>query len=272
MADNVTITAGTGTTIAADDVGGVKYQVVKLDVGGDGAALPVSASNPVPVTAVITGAALTSLALIDDVVFAEDAAHVSGDKGVMALAVRKDTLATISGTDGDYAPLQLTASGSLRVAISEDAIGSTLDTEDGSVASGQSNVALVVGLPYTYSGAGWVRGGFTPYKLNSAATTNATSLKATPGIVGMIVVTNVNAAVRYLKFYNKATAPTVGTDTPLLVFAIPASTTGGGIAVPVPDKGIAFSTGIAFALTTGATDADTNAVGANDIIVNIAYL
>lgn len=52
MADNVAITAGTGTSIAADDVGSVFYQKVKLDVGGDGATLPVSATaNAIPVKA-----------------------------------------------------------------------------------------------------------------------------------------------------------------------------------------------------------------------------
>lgn len=52
MADNVAITAGTGTNIAADDVSSVFYQKVKLDVGGDGATLPVSATaNAIPVKA-----------------------------------------------------------------------------------------------------------------------------------------------------------------------------------------------------------------------------
>lgn len=52
MADNVAITAGTGIAIAADDVSSVYYQKVKLDVGGDGATLPVSATaNAIPVKA-----------------------------------------------------------------------------------------------------------------------------------------------------------------------------------------------------------------------------
>ena len=52
MADNVAITAGTGTSIAADDVSSVYYQKIKLDVGGDGATLPVSATaNAIPVKA-----------------------------------------------------------------------------------------------------------------------------------------------------------------------------------------------------------------------------
>jgi hypothetical protein len=41
MADNVNITAGAGTAIRTDDVGGVQYQVIKIDVGGDGASIPL---------------------------------------------------------------------------------------------------------------------------------------------------------------------------------------------------------------------------------------
>ena len=48
MADNVTLNAGAGgDTCAADDVGGVKYQRVKLDVGGDGLSVPVVTNVPV---------------------------------------------------------------------------------------------------------------------------------------------------------------------------------------------------------------------------------
>lgn len=53
------------------------------------------------------GAALTSLQLIDDAVFAEDVASAGGDKGIQILAKRGDTPAATSGTDGDYEPLQV---------------------------------------------------------------------------------------------------------------------------------------------------------------------
>ena len=43
--------------------------------------------------------------------FAEDAAHTSGDIGTMALGVRKDTAASLAGTDGDYEPPIFDATG-----------------------------------------------------------------------------------------------------------------------------------------------------------------
>lgn len=76
MADNVVINEGTGKAVAADDVSSVWYQKVKLDVGGDGATLPVSATaNAIPVKAlddVITiDATVDTNALADgDVAFA----------------------------------------------------------------------------------------------------------------------------------------------------------------------------------------------------------
>jgi len=53
MADNVAITAGSGTTIAADDVSGVMYQKVKLDLGGDGVSDPVETTLPVSGTVTV---------------------------------------------------------------------------------------------------------------------------------------------------------------------------------------------------------------------------
>lgn len=53
MSDNVAITAGAGTSIATDDVGGVQHQRVKVTLGADGVSDgDVSAANPMPVMGV----------------------------------------------------------------------------------------------------------------------------------------------------------------------------------------------------------------------------
>lgn len=49
MADNVAITAGSGTTIATDDVAGVHYPINKLAFGVLDTATLVSVTNPLPV-------------------------------------------------------------------------------------------------------------------------------------------------------------------------------------------------------------------------------
>lgn len=114
-------------------------------------------------------------------------------------------------------------------------------------------------------------GGLSISRTISAATTNATSVKASAGQVFTIMAHNTNAAVRYLKLYNKASAPTVGTDTPVMTLPIPGNTAGAGFALDTGGMGIAFATGIALALTTGVADADTAAVAANEIVINLLY-
>ena len=107
----------------------------------------------------------------------------------------------------------------------------------------------------------------TPFRQLSAASTNATSLKASAGTIWWLHVTNTNASPRYLKLYNKASAPTVGTDTPQHTFVIPGNAAGAGFCLPI-EGGIDFATGIAYAITTGIGDADTGAVAANDVVIN----
>lgn len=109
--------------------------------------------------------------------------------------------------------------------------------------------------------------GITNYKLVSAATTNATSVKASAGRVYRILAFNINAANRYLKLYNKASAPSVGTDTPIATFILQPN-----VMTEIElSLGIYCSLGIAFALTTGITDADTGAVALNELVVNLGY-
>ena len=49
MSDNIGFTPGSGATIAADNVGGVLFQRIKIATGADGAAVDVSDANPLPV-------------------------------------------------------------------------------------------------------------------------------------------------------------------------------------------------------------------------------
>lgn len=65
----------------------------------------------------VDGAALTALQLLDDTVYAEDAAHTSGDKGNFVLAVRNEALATLAGTNLDYSPFAVTKEGAQYVEV-----------------------------------------------------------------------------------------------------------------------------------------------------------
>jgi hypothetical protein len=99
----------------------------------------------------------------------------------------------------------------------------------------------------------------TAYALVSAATTNAASVKATAGNLFELSLFNVTAATVYLKLYNKASAPTVGTDVPIMTIPVAA---GALYAAEFGRVGKRFATGIALAITGAAAATDTTAVAA----------
>jgi hypothetical protein len=93
----------------------------------------------------------------------------------------------------------------------------------------------------------------TPLKINSVVGVNATSVQAGPSNVGFMWVVSFAAGARYLKFYDKASAPVVGTDIPTYSFPL-----GAGVnSIPVPIGGFAFSTGFAYAILLSADDSGT---------------
>lgn len=66
-----------------------------------------------------------------------------------------------------------------------------------------------------------------------------------------------SAATIYLKFYNKASAPTVGTDVPILTVPVAA---GALWSAEYGRFGKRFATGLAIAITGAAVATDTTAV------------
>lgn len=170
MVDNITLNSGSGgSVIATDDISSVHYQIIKLAYGALNTATLVTTSAPLPVdiraenasvtvdnagtfATQVDGDALTALQLIDNIVVVEDAQHGSGDSGVMALAVRNDTLAALAGTDGDYAPLQVNATGALFIQE-----GAAMDVSAATVtvdATGQGDVPITLGGEEVVLGTG----------------------------------------------------------------------------------------------------------------------
>ncbi len=117
------------------------------------------------------------------------------------------------------------------------------------------------------SGAG---GANLTHKLTAAASTNATSVSGSPRTVTGGYLRNRAAYEVFFKFYNKATAPTVGTDTPVLTIGIPASGLV-GVADVVGAAGLHLTTGLAYAITKLEADNDTTVLVAGDASVNLIY-
>ena len=107
----------------------------------------------------------------------------------------------------------------------------------------------------------------TLYTVNSAATTNAASIKATGANLYGISVMNTSAATKYVRLFNLTTAPTVGTSVPIMVVAIPATSSKEIQYVPA----VRFGTGLSVAITGGAAATDSTAVAAGDVQLLVSY-
>lgn len=176
--------------------------------------------------------------------------------------------------NGQAGVLQLDSSGALAVRLQWS--GSYIAGFSGNLGDGRSNTIVTIEAltrGFSFNGSTWDRqkkASAVSRIASSAATTNATVAKASAGDLFAVQGYNTTASVVYLKLYNKATAPTVGTDTPIKTIAIPPN-------APIPSNcawanGLYFSTGIAYALTGAAADSDTTAVAAGAIVgLNLDY-
>lgn len=131
-----------------------------------------------------------------------------------------------------------------------------------------AGAALPISFAGTVAPASAATGALTKARVMAAASTNATSVKASAGRLYEIHLCNTSAALKFVKFYNKSSVPTVGTDTPVATYPLAAN--GGRIDV-VSVQGISFATGLAYAITGAVADTDTTAVAANDVVGELLY-
>jgi hypothetical protein len=161
MADNVAVTPGSGDTIAADDIAGVKHQRVKVSVGVDGVAADmtsgagaVSAATP-RVTLASDDPTVTALATVNTSLapmnYVEDAAAAANPSGPVQLLVRTDTPATQVSADGDLVAQRGTnyGAGYVTVLTSDGAAvntfgGGTQYTEDAAAAADPVGNAVIL--------------------------------------------------------------------------------------------------------------------------------
>jgi len=108
-------------------------------------------------------------------------------------------------------------------------------------------------------------GGVSAYKLVSATGTNSAAIKGSAGLVYGVIVGNTNSSPRYLKLYDTASAPTVGTTTPKITIPVLRLSK-----IDIP-HGATFASGIGIGLTTGAADNDTGGVAQDEVAVTVFY-
>jgi hypothetical protein len=108
----------------------------------------------------------------------------------------------------------------------------------------------------------------TAYSVESAASTNAAAIKTSNGSLFEITLSNPTATQAFVKIYNKASAPTVGTDTPIMTIPVPA---GAFVNVQFGSQGKRLTAGIAIAVTAAAAKTDTGAAVAG-VQIHASYI
>lgn len=108
---------------------------------------------------------------------------------------------------------------------------------------------------------------------SSTASTNATLIRGSAGSVFNIIVHNTHGgggggSTITLRFYDKATAPVVGTDVPMIIIHV-----GSGTSKELNfTSGITFKNGITYSITAGNSLLDATAVDADGVQVYIGYI
>lgn len=137
----------------------------------------------------------------------------------------------------------------------------TANIGTGSLAAG-TNAVGDVGQQYRASATGAASGAH----IVSAATTNATIVKASAGkVVGWNLV-NTTAVWQYVKLHNQATSPTAGAGV-VRTIGVPPN----GSREAAFEGGIAFTTGIGMTIVTGSADADATATTAGAVVGDLFF-
>lgn len=229
MADNVLITAGSGTTIHADEythstLGAGKTQLVKLVDGALDSGVPIVVASGVAANALrivnstddpVIGATNETAPVSDTATSGlngrlqriaqrlttllssgaatllklEDDAHTSADAGVMALAVQKSNPTSLNA-DGDYTPLQTDATNRLWVRP----------------APVQTRITVTPTISTSVYASGDIIGGLMTFA-------NAVRVSGGSGIIQSITINDVNPSIRAamdLVFFDRTI--TVGAD------------------------------------------------------------
>jgi hypothetical protein len=160
------------------------------------------------------------------------------------------------------------AAGAVALAVAQTAGPSVGSTQHVYLAADNFFIGATYPLPtqsLAYTGA---TGRLKSQRVAAAASTNSTNVKASAGNLYGWHLGNGSASIRFVKLYNKATAPTCGTDTPVQTIILAAS---GGRSDSVGDIGVNFPAGIGFCITGAVADSDTTAVAANDVHGELLY-
>lgn len=227
-------------------------QSVRVVDPSTGAAV-FSSANPASVKSVSTGASSDRVqgCVAHDAVDVCDPVKIGGKASYNAPA---------AVAVGDRVDAWYTLNGAHEVALT-DKNGNTFDA---GVVNTDLTASTII-LPVASVAKPVTAGGLSLARIVTGTTG---TIKASAGQVYTVTFYNANAAVRYLQLYNKASAPTLSTDTP--VYTIP-MTAGQARDINIADIGAAFATGIAWAYTTDDIAIPTTAGTSGELHATVGY-
>jgi hypothetical protein len=281
IADNAPFTDGTskvfpvglvfdevaGTALTENDVAAPRIDSKRATIGviedatTRGQRATVSAANALkvdgsavtqPVSGTVTANAGTGPFPISD-----NAGSITVDAAAATFGVND---AQIAGTAYDVNSGNKSA-GTQRVTLATDQVQLTNALKvDGSAVTQPVSLTSTSLIPLT-------TGGLTIFHLISAASTNATNVKASAGQLYGWFIRNTNATTNMkVAFHNTAGTPTAGAS---VIFSV--NIPAGSAANVFGDIGLAFATGIGITTVTGTADTDATAVAVNDLDINLFY-
>lgn len=244
MADNVEITAGTGTSVSTDDAGASGHvQRVKLSYSADGVATHVAAD---------VDGLLVNLGTNNDVTVTSLPALVAGTANIGDVDVL--TLPALPAGTNNIGDVDI-------LTVPADPFGANADaaSASGSISAKLRQIATT-GIPDASPSASTDNASSSDGA--TALTSTAQEIKASAGTLVGYYIYNPNASAQFVQFYNTAQGSvTVGTTAPLFMLTIPAASAANLWMQP---RGVSFSTAMSWAATStsGGNGAPTTALDA----------
>lgn len=281
MADNITLSPGTGgSVIATDDISGRHFQIVKQAFGVDNSVALVSASDPLPVT-IISEPANSALAAgsnnIGSVTINQTTPGTTDSVTVKGLGNTTDATIVADTTNGsihsrlirltqrvssliDLFPTSLgikTADNSLSVAPASDA---TFQLKAGSALAGKFSIDQVTANANEVV----IKSEIAKTNISVAAYVSNKVVKATAGTLYRITGFNSSVSAQFIQLHDAATLP-ADTAVPVLVQKVAA---GSNFTIEFGSIGRSFTTGIVVA---NSSTGPTLTVGSADLWIDAQY-
>jgi hypothetical protein len=105
-------------------------------------------------------------------------------------------------------------------------------------------------------------------KIITTASTNISVIKSAVGMLNSLWVFTGTGKTNFVKLYNKATAPVLASDIPILTVG---AANGTAVSFNCGTSGIKFTAGISIAITAGMADTDATATSAGDTVVSLSW-